>query len=200
MRSTGSGRKRPGSRWCISRVHWPAAPSLEQSCSAGYRGSRARVRRCPQSVCAPQLMPAFPAWFWRRALASCGYSGCIARFEAGWQGRSPVPLQPSAAARRAAGTPGFPVASTASAGVHHCKPSPRVHKAARVGPRPVARMPVGILRRRRAPTLPQDWGGPGEKSRGARGGCTKACDVNATSHLVSPNPGCIVLSFLSDPG
>ena len=41
-RSTGSRRKRPGSRWCISRAHWPAALSSEQSCGSPYKDSRAR--------------------------------------------------------------------------------------------------------------------------------------------------------------
>ena len=51
-RWTGSRRKRPGSRWCISRAHWSAALSSEQSCGSPYRGTRARGSRCPQSVCA----------------------------------------------------------------------------------------------------------------------------------------------------
>ena len=51
-RSTGGRRKRSGNRRCISRAHWPAALSSEQSCGSPYTGSRARGMRCPQSVCA----------------------------------------------------------------------------------------------------------------------------------------------------
>ena len=32
--STGSRRKRPGSGWCVSRAHWSAALSSDQSCSS----------------------------------------------------------------------------------------------------------------------------------------------------------------------
>ena len=32
-------RKRLGSGWCISRAHWPAALSSEQSCGSPYKGS-----------------------------------------------------------------------------------------------------------------------------------------------------------------
>ena len=51
-RSTGSGRKRPGSGWCIGRAHWPAALSSEQSSGSPYKESRARGSRCPPLVCA----------------------------------------------------------------------------------------------------------------------------------------------------
>ena len=50
--STGSRRKRQGSRWCISRAHWPAGLSAEQSCGSSCKKSRARGRRCPPPVCA----------------------------------------------------------------------------------------------------------------------------------------------------
>ena len=50
--STGSRRKRPGSRWCVGRAHWPAALSSEQSCGSPYMDARARRSRCPQPVCA----------------------------------------------------------------------------------------------------------------------------------------------------
>ena len=51
-RWTGSRRKRPGSGWCVSRAHWSAALSSEQSCGSPFRGMRARGSRCPPPVCA----------------------------------------------------------------------------------------------------------------------------------------------------
>ena len=41
-----------GSGWCISRAHWPAALSSEQSCGSPYKGTRARGSRCRRLVCA----------------------------------------------------------------------------------------------------------------------------------------------------
>ena len=51
-RAFGSRGKRIGSRWCISRAHWPAALSKEQSCGSPCKGSRTGGSRCPQRGCA----------------------------------------------------------------------------------------------------------------------------------------------------
>ena len=81
-RSTGSRRKRLGSRRCINRAHWPAAQSSERSCGSSCKDSRARGSRCPALVCAGvrtgdefQRFPPTPACTKRREIRPALHPG-----------------------------------------------------------------------------------------------------------------------------
>ena len=187
------------SRWRISRGGGSSPPRSGRRQCVVRRGRRRERLRVPVRPLL-RILPAFPARFRRWALASCGYFGCIARAGRGGREGAWFHPNPRRRPRRVAGTPGLPVTSSGTAGVHHRNLPPRGREAARAGPAPDGSDAGGNNTPSASADASPGLGGSGEKSGGARGGCTTACDVNATTHPVAPNLGCIVLSFLSDPG
>ena len=150
----GSSPPRSGRRQCVVR--------------RGRRRERLRVPVRPL----PRLLPAFPARFRRRALASCGYSGCIARAGRGGREGALFHPNPRRRPRRVAGTPGLPVTSSGTAVVHHRNPPPREREAARAGPAPGGSDVGGNNTPSANADASPGLGGSGEKSCRARGGCT----------------------------